>query len=639
MFVKTHTMLLKILIWFLIAANAESGRVGKLSKHITNTSNPIDNLNGIASIFSPRMDFDQWKPLTGRGDPLRNDPTYDYEPPVLERVHYWADEVHAQPEKNPERKSEVLVLGVSSRKPSVASRPLPPIRRVPRPPLFPSKYEDFSYKFSDHYPMTILVPPPPPPSHQPPLYVEEKLSIPTSPPILLDGLTATKESTPKPEILTSFALQESNLIYQSSTTKQNWYNNYNKTTNLPINTVSSDYAGWGPTTPFEDFNEAHNIISYTDNHNYEFTKQPLSYYKPMLSEASPPPQTSFHPSDMPTFLPTALPVTVSTVENTQDTWSSIETTTETSTETQNLEFETTTENVMTRFSQSTPAPLSAPKPNIIDMLGSMISMPMITDPNRPEDNLYAHASDSIHIFKKPPIEDSVNLEIMQTMQPPPPIKTPESSTPPSRQQFQINSHILNSLLHEKPITHTHDPYLHMRFTTPITTTSKTSQDIKSTTETPSIPTYLIIQGHSKVKTYGSKPKPDNGAAKNEIPNPNETNEVKHLHPLKEKHTKISEKRTLRESRAQNLKSLVDTGFGSIEIQEADLGIKYDVSDGSDVPIEIYRKGIVDNDENNYSSKREEEKRNKREIGLKHFLDEDLVNVVYKLFNSRNEMLN
>ncbi|GLH15988.1 Uncharacterized protein GBIM_20374 [Gryllus bimaculatus] len=36
------------------------------------------------------MDYDEWTPL-GRRDPLKNDPTYDYVPPVLERVHYWIE--------------------------------------------------------------------------------------------------------------------------------------------------------------------------------------------------------------------------------------------------------------------------------------------------------------------------------------------------------------------------------------------------------------------------------------------------------------------------------------------------------------------------------------------------------------------
>lgn len=40
------------------------------------------------NVISPRMDFDEWTPL-GRGDPLKNDPTFDYLPPVLDKVHYW----------------------------------------------------------------------------------------------------------------------------------------------------------------------------------------------------------------------------------------------------------------------------------------------------------------------------------------------------------------------------------------------------------------------------------------------------------------------------------------------------------------------------------------------------------------------
>lgn len=563
------------------------------------------------------MNFDQWKPLTGRGDPLRNDPTYDYEPPVLERVHYWADDSRPEREKHPERKSEVLVLGVSSRKPSVASKPPPaPIRRHPRPPTFSTKYEDFSYKFSDHYPMTILVPPPPPPpGHKPSLFIlsNDKLLLPTAPPSVSES---TRESTILPELVTTYALQEANLIYQSSTIKQNWLD-YNNTTNLSNNTVSSDYAGWGPTTPLEDINDSHNIISHIDSHNFEFTRQPLSYYKPVLSEAPPPPlspQVSFNSVSMASFLPTVLPPTLSTVSETQETKFQTEITKqELTTKAPNLYVETTTEKKSTPFYFSTVE--GSPKPNIIGMLGPMISMPMVTDPDRPEDNLYAHASENIHIFKEPATEDTMNLEMMQTMQPPPPLPSLENTPLSQRQHYHVNPHHLNNLLHEQPATHTHDPYLHMRFTTPMATSVTTSQDIKATTETQPIPTYLIIQGHSKVKTYGSKPKPTSGVS-NEIVNPNETNEVKHLHPIKEKHSKKPEKPvTNRESRSQNLKSLVDTGLGSIEIQETDIGIKYDVSDGSDVPVELYRKGIVETDENNYSNIKIKQRRHKRQIDL------------------------
>ena len=39
-------------------------------------------------VLHPRMVYDEWTPL-GRGDPLKNDPTYDYVPPALDKVHYW----------------------------------------------------------------------------------------------------------------------------------------------------------------------------------------------------------------------------------------------------------------------------------------------------------------------------------------------------------------------------------------------------------------------------------------------------------------------------------------------------------------------------------------------------------------------
>ncbi|CAH2233676.1 uncharacterized protein LOC120627494 [Pararge aegeria] len=635
---KNSKLLCGLLICLINSASPTSD-AGK-PKLTTNTAyEGKSNPNNFATIFSPRMDFDQWKPLTGRGDPLRNDPTYDYEPPVLEKVHYWADDSRIEREKNSERKSEVLVLGISSRKPSVASRPPMPPRRHTRPPTFPSQYEDFSYKFGNNFPMTILVPPPPPPpGHNPSLFVisQEKVLIPTPPSRLenVDVTAITRDTTTVPELVTSYALQEANLVYEASTTKQNWFHDYNKTTNFPNNTVSSDYAGWGPTTPFEDVNDSHNMISYKDHHNIEFTKEPLFYYKPMLSEAPPPPRAPTSSLILSTFLPTALPPTQS---NTEETWPSRETTLETTTETTNYYTETTTEKIITETVPSTPRPLLKPKPNMIDMLGSMISMPMVTDPDRPEDNLYAHASDTIQIFKEPSTEDLANLEIMQTMQPPP-VKFPENTTPHLIGKFNVKPHDLNNMLHEKPVMHTHDPYLHMRYTTPMSATVAPSQaDIRSTTEAQLLPTYLIIQGHSKVKTYGSKPK-ISGTITNEIPHPNETTEVKHLHPIKDKHAKKSDKTNKnREARTQNLRSLLDNGLGSIEIQETDVGIKYDVSDGSEVPVEIYRKGIVDNDENNYSKSNIKENRNKRQIDLDTILsfDEDsLEDLVYNFFNNK-----
>lgn len=599
------------------------------------------------------MDFEQWKPLTGRGDPLRNDPTYDYEPPVLERVHYWAEETRLEREHYPERKSEVLMLGVSSRKPSVTSRqpPLPPRKHVHRPPPpKPNKYEDFTYKLSDHYPMTILVPPPPPPpGHQPALFVlsdgKAPLNNKVQPQIKPHNSPQNiiHDSTTSPEHLTSlYALQESNLIYQSSTTTQNWIRDTNET-KIQESAVSSDYAGWGPTTPVDDndaANDTHNLIF---NDHIEFSRHPYSFYKPMLSESPPPSKFILNPSIVSTFIPTALPPTTTaapvTMAFTQETWPTertnemLEVTTETP-------LETTTEKRSTNVFQPTPVPTTTTKleTSLYDMLGPMMSMPMVNGPERPEDSLYAHASETVNIFNENKPEDP-QIETMQTMQPPPPVKLVENSIAPQKQQFHVNSQVSN----KKPAFYTHGPYLHNRFTTPIPTTiEEYSENLKQTTETPTVPMYLIIQGHSKVKTYGSKPKvPDSKeTVNNEISKPLETNEVKHLHPIiKKSAKKLDFTETSRNHKAKNLKSLIDSGLGSIEIQETDLGIKYDVSDGSDVPVEIYRKGIVDNDENNYSTPRKTAKeiRTKRQIELEDLLpfdEEDVEEYVYNFLEGR-----
>lgn len=68
-------------------------------------TNPL-SLQGRA-LFSPRMEYNEWTPV-GRGDPLKNDPTYDYSPPVLDRVRYW--------DSGKDKSGDILLLGVSSKK-------------------------------------------------------------------------------------------------------------------------------------------------------------------------------------------------------------------------------------------------------------------------------------------------------------------------------------------------------------------------------------------------------------------------------------------------------------------------------------------------------------------------------------------
>lgn len=64
------------------------------------------------------MDYDEWTPL-GRGDPLKNNPTFDYVPPVLDRVQYWLDSQQQQQHTTePSSKRDILVLGVTAKKTS-----------------------------------------------------------------------------------------------------------------------------------------------------------------------------------------------------------------------------------------------------------------------------------------------------------------------------------------------------------------------------------------------------------------------------------------------------------------------------------------------------------------------------------------
>ncbi|CAH0561093.1 unnamed protein product [Brassicogethes aeneus] len=149
------------------------------------TSIKNENIHG-RNAFSPRMDFNQWKPL-GRGDPLKNDPTYDYVPPVLDQVHYWMEPAMRKPDPPlPEdsKKTEILLLGVLSKK--SASPPLKvdsrrdnldpyhkkepkynPHQRIAKPTFsfFPeslfntlSKYTSTETK--QNIPYTVLMPPP-----------------------------------------------------------------------------------------------------------------------------------------------------------------------------------------------------------------------------------------------------------------------------------------------------------------------------------------------------------------------------------------------------------------------------------------------------------------------------------------------
>ncbi|XP_017760085.1 PREDICTED: uncharacterized protein LOC108550757 [Eufriesea mexicana] len=91
-------------------------------------------------VFSPRMDYDEWTPL-GRGDPLKNNPTFDYVPPVLDRVQYWLDSHTTEPSA----KRDILVLGVTAKKTS-PKIPEQFFKFVDGPKFTRSNHQDVSYR-------------------------------------------------------------------------------------------------------------------------------------------------------------------------------------------------------------------------------------------------------------------------------------------------------------------------------------------------------------------------------------------------------------------------------------------------------------------------------------------------------------
>lgn len=95
-----------------------------------------DNKEGARALF-PRLEYtNEWTPV-GRGDPLK-DPTYDYMPPVLDRVRYWAE---GTSNKN---KNDILLLGVPSKK-------LSPINKKEKYTYGPVKRTYYSMPYQSHF--------------------------------------------------------------------------------------------------------------------------------------------------------------------------------------------------------------------------------------------------------------------------------------------------------------------------------------------------------------------------------------------------------------------------------------------------------------------------------------------------------
>lgn len=104
-----------------------------------------DNKEGRA--LYPRLEYNEWLPV-GRGDPLK-DPTYDYMPPVLERVRYWAEGTSHKD------KNDILILGVPSKKLSGIKQndkySYGPVRRNYYSQQYQAPHQSQSQTYQHHY--------------------------------------------------------------------------------------------------------------------------------------------------------------------------------------------------------------------------------------------------------------------------------------------------------------------------------------------------------------------------------------------------------------------------------------------------------------------------------------------------------
>ncbi|KAF5302799.1 hypothetical protein FQA39_LY01979 [Lamprigera yunnana] len=541
-----------------------------------------NNTKEVRGIFTPRMDYEQWTPL-GRGDPLKNDPTYDYVPPVLDRVHYWIEPSSRKPDSSISgelQKTEILVLGVSSKKPSTGASSAADSRidtydpflkfvegpkftsnyqRMSRPPYTyyhspvfenKNKLEEIALNKDEPVPYTFLIPPPISTKEHNTLTFSEALTSAVTTEHPRTTLIFTKQPAP-------FTIQQSNLLFHSSTVgNQNEFREHFGTA-----VASSSQVTWrtpivgGPSRLHKHnstqmskenptFNDVIGIIP--DNtqimHKGQVSDDDLGIANTYVNIGKP--EAQMHsPSD----------IAISSVP---------------------------VEPPKTPF-----------KPILIHMMSDFKN------------------SESIPKFTPMTLQ---TLQTMQTMKPPPVSQTPVFTN--ALQSLLQNEATLGELeltspsftkLKMLPNPTTSSPLV---TTTTSLTTDPLFKHYKQPNEPLKGPMYLIIQGHSKVKTYGPS-KQENGILvqeTNEIPTYEEKDEymVKHLHGYK-KDINEGRLRQGRSSMLQTLSHVVQTGFGAIDfsenesnrrnddIQEAELVASYDVSSQADLTSERYYKGIVE----------------------------------------------
>lgn len=569
------------------------------------------------------MDYEQWKPL-GRGDPLKNDPTYDYVPPVLERVHYWIDPALRKPDPplpGESQKTEILVLGVSSKKPNNAASitdrrdtnydPFMKFvegpkfsnhQRISRPhytlpsSYYPSPFYSNKNKLPERpgfalkgeqqrVPYTMLVPPP---VHKRPETVQYQQ------PAEMTSITSTIATPPQqttsqvlPSTSPDVTIQESNLVYQSSSSvKQEWNSNNQQATLAE----PSSHVTWRTPTP----NITHMHVSHMDSKriiesSYMHKKEP-SYESPGSSL-----KENF--------------VTLPPVTNTNDH--------------QVMHKGQVTDDTMDLA--STYVNIGKPEAQLHTPTGIDISSMQIPSPSmmvrQPPVimNINPHSVVGSNMGLRMPTITLQSIQTMQTMQPPPVSIPSESYLQSESEMFSFLQKVTQPApfsvtdqedfeTSEIRLTSTTIPPTEPPSTTTTTTltTDPLFKHYKQPVEPLKGPMYLIIQGHSKVKTYGPSKQVHGISVQetNEIPTADEFS-VKHLHNHKKEVT-MNRQREGRSGSLQTLRHVVQTGLGAIafpeisenrrkndDVRETELVVKYDVSSRREATTEKYHKGIVE----------------------------------------------
>lgn len=564
------------------------------------------------------MDYEQWKPL-GRGDPLKNDPTYDYVPPVLERVHYWIEPALRKPDPHmagDNQKTEILVLGVSSKKPSGSSSvtdrrdnydqflkfvegpKFSGHQRVSRPhytlpaSYYPSSFYSNKNKLSDRpgflgkgeqrVPYTMLVPPPVHNKLETADF-QKPLEMTSDAPTVSSQAQYTTSSFSDGNTTPRVVIQQSNLVYHSSSiSHQEWRDKHN---HFATQGESSSHVTWKTPTPKSTNSQSDNqeLGVVTAKSDVNFVTLP-----PITSQEE---HQVMHKGQV-----------------TDDT----------------MDIASTYVNIGKPEAQLHPptgvdiSSVQIPSPSM-----AARQPPMIMSMNpRPHMMMTSHMGNAV-MPQMPPITLQT-MQTMQTMQPPPVSITimPTYASPIN----SIQSILQKEVTQATPFVVTNDLQDYTSYTT--SEISQTTTTVPSTTSTTTAttlttdplfrhykqpseplkgPMYLIIQGHSKVKTYGPSKQMYGIPVQetNEIPTADEYSSVKHLHGYK-KEMKDDRQRQARSNDLQTLTHVVQTGLGAIDLQEigknrrkddnvreAELVVKYDVASRKKVTSEKYYKGIVE----------------------------------------------